>query len=56
MSYEKNTDIYRIIITSKMELFVALVSGFQLLTNVTKNSIIGVTGVLDQPMEYYDMF
>ena len=31
----------RIIATSKMELFVALVSGF------TKNSILGVTGVVD---------
>ena len=28
-----------------MELFVALVNGFQLLTNVTKNSILATVGV-----------
>ena len=32
---------------SSMERFVALVKGFQLLTNFTKNSILGVTGFLD---------
>ena len=32
---------------SNMELFVALGKCFQLLTNFTKNSILGVTGFLD---------
>ena len=33
--------------TSKMELFVTLFNNFQSLTNVTKNSILDVMGVLD---------
>ena len=33
--------------TSKMELFVTLLNNFQSLTNVTKNSILDVMGVLD---------
>ena len=33
--------------TSKIELFVTSVNGFQPLTNVTKDSILDVTGVLD---------
>ena len=33
--------------TSKMELFVTLLNSFQLLTNVTKNYILDVMGVLD---------
>ena len=35
---------------SKMELFVTLVNGLQLLTSVTKNSILDVAGVLDTPL------
>ena len=35
----------------KMKALVALVSGFQPLTNVTKNSIFGVAGELDPPLE-----
>ena len=35
------------IATSKMELFVALLSSFQLLTNFTKNPNIGAMGVLN---------
>ena len=36
--------------TSKIELFVKLVCGLQPLTNVTKNSILDVAGVLDTPL------
>ena len=35
---------------SKMELFVILVNGLQPLTNVTKNSILEVAGVLNTPL------
>ena len=37
-----------------MELFVTLVSGFQPLSNITKNSILGVNGVLDPTLASYD--
>ena len=46
-------DLSRTIATSKTELFVALVSSFQLLTNFTKNFVLCVTGALDLPLEYY---
>ena len=36
--------------TSKIELFVTLISHFQTLTNVTKNLILNVMGVLDLPL------
>ena len=39
-----------------MKLFVALVGDLQPLTNVTKNAIPGVEGVLDPPLEYYNVF
>lgn len=48
---KKHRDISRTIATSKKELSVALVSFFNLLTNFKKNSILGVTGVLDLPLE-----
>ena len=42
---------------SKMKVYVVLfVCGLQPLTNVTKNSILGVTGVLDPPLELYNVF
>ena len=41
------------IATSKTEPFVALVDGFQALTNATKNFISGVAGVLDPHLEHY---
>ena len=41
--------------TSKMKPFVAFVVGFQPLTNVTKNSISVVAGVLDLPLEHYNV-
>ena len=39
--------------TSKMEIFVTLLIGFQLLTNVTKNPILVVVGVLDPSLLLY---
>ena len=39
--------------TSKMELFVTLLSDFQLLTNVTKNSILDVVEVLGPSLFLY---
>ena len=39
-----------------MELFVALVSSFQLLTSLTKNPNIGAMGVLNAPLEYIVKF
>ena len=49
-------DVFRPIATSNMELFVALVISFQLLTNFTKNPAIGAMGVLNAPLEYYNAF
>ena len=37
--------------TAKMEFFVALVNGWKPLTNVTKSSILDITGVLDTVKE-----
>ena len=37
-------------LTRDMELFVTLVNGLQTLTNVTKNSILDVAGLLDTPL------
>ena len=39
--------IFRAKATSKMGLFLTLLKGFQPLTNVTKNPILEVVGVLD---------
>ena len=39
-----------------MELFVALASSFQLLTNFTKNLNTGASGVLNGSLEYYNVF
>ena len=38
-----------------MKPFVALVGNFQPLTNTTKNSISAVVGVLDPPLEPYNV-
>ena len=38
-----------------MKLFVALVVSFHALPNVTKNSISGDAGVLDTPLEHYNV-
>ena len=51
---KKHRDISRTIMTAKMELFVALVSSFQPLTNFAKNPNIADIGVLNAPLEYYD--
>ena len=42
--------------TAKMELFLALVSSFQPVTNFTKDPNIGDMGVLNAPLEYYSLF
>ena len=49
-------DVSRTIATSKMELFVALVISIQPLTDFTKNPNIGAMGVLNAPLEYYNIF
>ena len=44
-------------VTPKMKVFVVLlVCGLQPSTNVTKNSALGVAGVLDPPLELYKVF
>ena len=53
---KKRRDVSRTIATAKMELFVTLVSSFQLLTNFTNNPIIGAMRVLHTPLEYYNVF
>ena len=53
---KKHRDISRTIAIAKMEPFVTLVSGFQQLTNFTKNPNIGAMGVLNAPLEYYNGF
>ena len=49
---KKHRDVSKAIVTSNVELFVTLLSGFQRLINFTKNSILGSTGVLNPPLEY----
>ena len=56
MFSEKNKDVSRVILTAKMELSVALVGSFQPQTNFTKNPNIDAMGVLNVPLEYYDVF
>ena len=41
-------------VTSNMEHFVIIVNGFQLLTVITKCSILDVAVVLDPPLVYID--
>ena len=53
---KNHRDVSRTIATSKVELFVALVSSFQPLTNLTKNLNIVAIGVLNAPLEYYKVF
>ena len=40
----------RTVATFKMERFVIIVNGFQLLTTITKRSILDVAAVLDSPL------
>ena len=53
---KKHRNVSRTIATAKMELFVKLVSCFQPLTNFTKNHNIGAMGVLNEPLESYNIF
>ena len=39
-----------------MELFVAIVSSFQPLTNFTKNPNVDAVGVLNAPLEHFNVF
>ena len=48
--WKKHRDVSRTIVTVKMELFVALVSSFQPLTNFTKNPNISAMEVLNAPL------
>ena len=49
-SCTNNRGRYRTAATSKMELFVIIVNGFQSLTIITKCSILDVAAVLDPPL------
>ena len=42
--------------TSKVQLFVIIVNGFQLLTIITKSSTLDVAAVLNPPLEMKDIF
>ena len=53
---EKHRDASWDIVTAKMELFVALVSSFQSLNNFTKKPNVGAMGVLNAPLEHYNLF
>ena len=48
---KSHRDVSRTIATTKMELFVALVSTFQSPTNFFKNPNIGAMGVLNAPLD-----
>ena len=53
---KKHRDVFKTMMAAKMEVFVALVSSFQLLTNFTKNPNVGVMGGLNASLEYYKVF
>ena len=53
---EKYRDVSRTIARARMGFLVELVSSFQLLTNFTKNPNIGAMGVVNAPLEYYNVF
>ena len=56
LSEKKHKDISRTIAAAKMELFVALVRSFQLLTNFIRNINIGIIKVPNSLLEYYNEF
>ena len=53
---EKHKDVSQTIATFKMVFFVALVRSFQSLTNFSRNHNIGAIGVLNVPIEWYNVF
>ena len=53
---KEHRNVSRTIATAKMELFMTIVSSFQPLTNFPKNPKIGAMGVLNPPLEYYNVF
>ena len=52
----KNSYLSRTLATIKMKLFVALASSFKPLTSFTKSPNVGAMGVLNAPLEYYNVF
>ena len=54
VKYQKISKYY--VHDCRMNFFVALVSCFQAVNNVTKNSISGDVGVLDPPQEQCNVF
>ena len=53
---KNHKDVSTTIATAKMEIFVALVGSFQPLIYFAKNSSIGAMGVLNVPVEYYNVY
>ena len=53
---KKTTDKSMTIAAAKMELFVVLVGSFQLLPNFTNNPNISSMGILNAPLEYFNIF
>ena len=53
---EKHRDVSKTIAKAKMELFVEILSSFQLLTNFTKNRNIVAMGVIHASLEYCSIF
>ena len=53
---KKHSDVSTIIAISNMELFVVLITSLQLLTNFTENPKIGPVGVVNAPLECYNVF
>ena len=51
----KHKNVSRTIPTVKVELLVALIRSFQPLTSFTKNPNIDPMGVLNAPLEYYNV-
>ena len=53
---KKHKGVSGTIAAGKTELFKSLVNSFQQLTNTKKNPSIGAMGVLNAPLEYYNVF
>ena len=52
---KKHKAVSRTILPAKRKLFVALIKSFLPLTNFTKNPNICAMGVLNAPLEYYNV-
>ena len=53
---KKHRDLSRTIATATMDLFVALVSSFQPLSNFTKNANNDAMGILNASLKYCNVF